>query len=248
MVGAAGYEQWLAMDAAAVTVRGGDLRSMAPFLVVVPHPDDETLGCGGMIARVAELGLPLRVVYLTCGGRSHVGSATWPPERLGAERRQEALRALAVLGVPSTEVHFLGWDDGVPLAAESPAFAATVDHLRATCREAGVRTVLAPWEGERHCDHRAAGLLARAIAAPPVQVLSYLVWGWGDEALMQAAAGRTLYRLECASASGRRRRALDCHRTQMTGLIADADQGFLLPAALAALTERPTEIYIGPAA
>lgn len=37
------------------------------MLVLAPHPDDETLGCGGLLARAADQGLRPRVAFLTNG-------------------------------------------------------------------------------------------------------------------------------------------------------------------------------------
>ena len=48
------------------------------LLVVAPHPDDDVLGCGALIARVAPH-MPVRVVYVTDGTASHDGSLTYPP-------------------------------------------------------------------------------------------------------------------------------------------------------------------------
>ena len=44
-----------------------------PAVVLAPHPDDETLGCGGTLIRKARAGAPLKVVLMTDGARSGRG-------------------------------------------------------------------------------------------------------------------------------------------------------------------------------
>lgn len=70
-----------------------DLTQARKVLVFAPHPDDETLGCGGTLARLALL-CPVKVVLVTDGS----GGGGLPPEA-GAIRQAEFVRALAVLGV-----------------------------------------------------------------------------------------------------------------------------------------------------
>ena len=79
------------------------------LIVVAPHPDDDVLGCGALIARVAPH-LPVRVIYVTDGAASHDGSPTYPPQRLRDVREREARRGLRRLGVKTPPL-FLGWPD-----------------------------------------------------------------------------------------------------------------------------------------
>ena len=83
-----------------------------PALVLAPHPDDESLGCGGLIAAAAAAGLPLRVVVVSDGTGSHPAV---PPARLKALREAETRAAIAALGLPPKALGFLGLaDQGVP--------------------------------------------------------------------------------------------------------------------------------------
>ncbi len=223
----------------------GALADLSPMLILSPHQDDETLGCGGLIATACALGLAPRVAFLTDGAASHRGSATWPASRLAAARRREGLRALATLGVPPRDVLWLGWPDGAPHAAGAPAYEDTLRDLQAWSRSRPPRSLWATWRDEPHCDHRAAAEFADALAARlPLRPrrLDYLVWGWTRPALRDAPERR--WTLDCAAAAPRRRRALACHRTQTSGLIADADEAFRLPPRIAALAGRRSEIYL----
>ncbi|MBD0337375.1 MAG: PIG-L family deacetylase, partial [Cyanobacteria bacterium Co-bin13] len=83
----------------------------APALIVAPHPDDETLGCGGLIALKRQQGTEVRVVILTDGRASHPSHPRLPTQELVAIRQQEATQALAVLGVPPEDLHFFNQPD-----------------------------------------------------------------------------------------------------------------------------------------
>jgi LmbE family N-acetylglucosaminyl deacetylase len=91
------------------------------LLVVAPHPDDETLGAGGLMERVHETGGRVNVVYLTDGdgypegvrSEGHVESPTPADYRgYGRIRRREARSALLALGLDKPSYTFLGFPDG----------------------------------------------------------------------------------------------------------------------------------------
>ncbi|ATY85283.1 hypothetical protein CVV65_10400 [Kyrpidia spormannii] len=90
-------------------------------LYISPHPDDESLGGGGLIQRLVAQGKQVFVVFMTVGDgyrraaeeAFHVFPAR-PADlrRLGALRHGEALAALGRLGVPAENVVFFGFPDG----------------------------------------------------------------------------------------------------------------------------------------
>lgn len=81
------------------------LTSAAPVLVVAAHADDEALGCGGTIARLARAGRPVHVLLLADGETSRLESGA-PASGAGliAERNSAARQASEVLGCSSVEV------------------------------------------------------------------------------------------------------------------------------------------------
>ncbi|WP_284247414.1 PIG-L deacetylase family protein, partial [Methylobacterium haplocladii] len=81
------------------------------LVVVAPHPDDESLGCGGLIALACAAGRAVRLVVLSDGCGSHTHSRTHPPERLRALRETETLNAVAELGLAAGHLSFLGLPD-----------------------------------------------------------------------------------------------------------------------------------------
>ena len=200
------------------------LAGRGALVVVAPHPDDETLGAGCLLHDAAALGVSCRVVCLTDGSASHRGSRAWGPDRI-AEARQAELRAALAILAPGVEPEWLGHRDcGLP--TDGPAADACAERLeRAFPRGA---LVVAAWGRDPHVDHeRGAALVARAARARlDLRVMAYPVWGrFGDEPAPEAVV------LE-ASAAARlaKRRALACHATQMTRLIDDDPDGFVMSA------------------
>lgn len=95
----------------------------ARLMVFSPHPDDETLGAGGLIQRVLKSGGKVKVVFMTNGEgyaagvkrEDHIANPSAKDYReYGVLRRQEALKATATLGMQAPDVIFLGFpDDGL---------------------------------------------------------------------------------------------------------------------------------------
>ena len=61
-----------------------------PVLVIAPHPDDETLGCGGLIAASVRAGHRVHTVFVTEGGASHPACRSWTRPERAAQREAEA--------------------------------------------------------------------------------------------------------------------------------------------------------------
>lgn len=247
MVKALGEPAWAALVNQAFTLDEQVLEGLSPLLILAPHPDDETLGCGGLIATATKLGLRPRVAYLTDGEGSHTGSPSWPPERIAERRRQEALNALYILGVPQDDVLFLGWPDAAPHPRGRDDYATSLRSLTAWADAFSAWSVWAPWRAEQHCDHVAANVLAADLVAGlnrDVVSMEYLVWGWADPDLAHRHGAEGVWGLMCVDEIERRRQALSCHQTQMLEIIEDATRTFRIPPELAALAERPVEIFL----
>ncbi len=90
------------------------------IMVFAPHPDDETLGCGGIIQQAVAMKLPVRIVWLTYGDNNEWAFFLYrkrpvliPEEvrRMGEVRHHEALAAAKILGVDTNQLVFLGYPD-----------------------------------------------------------------------------------------------------------------------------------------
>ena len=91
------------------------------LMVFSPHPDDESLGAGGLIQRVLAAGGKVKVVFMTNGDgfpegvekEHHIAIPTAKDYRkYGAERRLEVLKAITTLGLKESDAIFLGFPDG----------------------------------------------------------------------------------------------------------------------------------------
>lgn len=218
-------------------------------LVVAPHPDDESLGCGGLLALLARRGQAASVLFTTDGSGSHPGSRTHPPPRLRALRETEAVRALRRLGLPAEAAAFLRLRDRFvppPGAARFHTAAARCGRL---LRRQRVQTVVLPWRRDPHGDHRATWRLLRAAASAlpvPPRFVEYPVWTWewpapGD--LPRPGEVRS-WRLDIRAVLPRKKAAIAAHRSQTTGLIGDAPEAFRLTPAVLRHFHRPWELFL----
>lgn len=109
-----------------------DIPELEPFsqedrvLVLAPHPDDEDIGCGGVIQRALASGAKVKVAYLTCGDNNIFSIVFYNKflfplkllflkdkdfETLGHQRVQEAIAAMKILGLQEDGLIFLGYPD-----------------------------------------------------------------------------------------------------------------------------------------
>lgn len=214
-------------------------------LILAPHPDDESLGCGGLIAACAADNRPPLVAILTDGTGSHPRSRLWPPERLKALRRQEARDATRALGLAPDRLIFLDAKD-TAAPTQGPEFETLVQRLKAAL--AGITTILSPWRHDPHCDHEAASVLATRVAQDTgLRHVAYPVWGWTlpDEMPLdeKTPTGR---RFDITPWQARKRSAIDAHKSQHGGVINDDPTGFVLPPSFKAIFDTPTETYLTP--
>ncbi|MCQ8278282.1 PIG-L family deacetylase [Acetobacteraceae bacterium KSS8] len=199
-------------------------------LILAPHPDDESLGCGGIIAALCAAGRPPVVVVLTDGAGSHPSSPSWPPERLRAVRAQEVAQAVSLLGLPQDHLVLMNLAD-TRAPREGPAFERAVADLAAIAVARGCDSILSSWEHDPHGDHVAAWHIARAATDRiGARALAYPVWGWtlDEEAVLpgEIPAG---WRIDVEPFLDVKARAVAAHATQHGSLITDDPDGFALP-------------------
>lgn len=189
----------------------------ARWLVIAPHPDDETLGAGALIHHAGSRNRLGGVVFLTDGGGSHPQGTP----QLRAVRRREARRAVGLLTEMPVPIHWLGWADGNPSHEASTAFGRSARRLGTIIRARRIDALAVSDPGDRHCDHVAAFNLARAArdqSRRALQIFTYSVWH-------EPACRGTRFATP-AMPSGVRRRALSAHRSQLTPSMGE---GFRLP-------------------
>jgi LmbE family N-acetylglucosaminyl deacetylase len=215
-----------------------------PVLVLAPHPDDESLGCGGLLAACQEYGLDAYVMVLTDGCGSHPRSREYPPARLATTRASEARSAIRALGLDDDRIEFLGLPDG-HAPTRGARFDAVVSCVAAYARARGIGTVCTTWLHDPHPDHQAAYYIGQRVAWQiGARSLYYPVWGWTvpPDAWLPATPvfGACL---DIARQLAAKRRAIACHRSQYTDLIRDDPSAFRLSPAVLALFDRPFEVF-----
>jgi LmbE family N-acetylglucosaminyl deacetylase len=225
-------------------------------LVLAPHPDDETLGCGATILRKVAAGTAVTVVVVTDGRHSHC-SDKLSPEELAALRRTEMAEAGRRLGLPAGALRWAGFEDGT-LTEREDDLAGYLIALLAEVRPQEVYTTCAD---EPHPDHAALGRAARRAAAGSVhrpRVLEYPVWLWGSWPLRRGArfrstmdalgliAGRRVTKVRTGEHLAGKLHALQAHDSQLRrpgAVPADQEWPVLPPALLAAASDN-VELFL----
>ncbi|GIE48908.1 acetylglucosaminylphosphatidylinositol deacetylase [Amorphoplanes nipponensis] len=204
-----------------------------PPLVVAPHPDDEVLGVGGLLARLPDA----EVVAVTDGEASHPGSTVYTPARLAALRRKETAEALRRLGLPGTPVRHLGQPDG---GIDENALTVALGRLLTPGR-----WCLATWRGDGHPDHEAVGrAAAAACAATGARLLEYPIWTWhwaepGDERVPWERARR----IDLPPGARRAKEAaIQAFPSQIADLGPEPGDAAILPPHVLARFRRPFEV------
>lgn len=237
--------KWLGKDAHIERIVG-------PVIVFSPHFDDETLGCGGTIARLCRQGVEVHIVFMTDGAKSH---CQWMDEQqLSRLRGNEGRAAAEALGVAPRQIHLLNYGETSLSEQALPATAAAVELLASIRPEA----VFVPYFRDPPADHLATNRIVQAALEQPGRALTvweYPIWYWhhlpwtppsSPLRLTTAVKQSVLHALrllrECrakvlvADEIDQKRRALELHRTQMFRqgdhpdwpILADVSQGEFL--------------------
>lgn len=224
----------------ALVARGRDMTdesAVRSALVLAPHPDDETIGCGATIRRKRDAGTRVTVVVATDGSGSHPSSAI-SPEELAELRAGEALAAAQVLGVGPDDVIQLGYADG--------QLSTRADDVRAdlarVIRDVAPREILVASGLDSHPDHKALSRAVRRLVdegGVDARVWEYPVWYWANGPWASGRADllttslrfvadpvRSLVRLRPDLVAtgpylGPKRDALACYRSQTASLTGD---------------------------
>lgn len=204
-------------------------------VVFAPHPDDEVLGCGGVLAIKAQAGMRVKVVVMTDGRTSH--SKHIDASELAAIRRAEAQEAGRILGV-SFGYQFLDFEDNRLARHREAALSRVVDIIR----EFKPDEIFMPHRRDQISDHVETNRIVRRAVervGRPVVLLEYPIWLWNgwpwtsslrsDESGVFARASATFRdiaeivlvcraRFDISNVKGRKRAALDAYRSQMERL------------------------------
>ena len=200
--------------------------------MIAPHPDDESLPCGGLIRTLTSAGVPVQVIAVTDGENAYSDGV---PIRL--ERQCEQERALKMLGVSAERITRLRLPDS---GLESVAHQLS-QMLRPLVTEQ--THVVAPWVHDFHPDHEVCGRAAKELAAASGATLTYyLFWTFhrAEPSLLatEPVVSLHLSRDQQVAKAG----AVACHHSQLH----HASGHPILPDHLLWPARMPLEAYIRP--
>ena len=235
----AGWRDWLGKLQPG-TLSIDDLVGVRQRLVVVsPHPDDEVLACGGLLALHAQRGGASAIIAVTDGEASHARDPAWQPARLASARRVERRSGLARLGLTPG----VGTRLGLPDSAVASHSRALQQALRRLLRPSDC--VVSPWRLDGHPDHDATGadtaqvcgeLGCRLIEAP------VWMWQWSAPADTRVPWQRLRALALPTEALARKAVALAQHETQ---LLPRTDDAPVLGPAIRARAAWGAEYFLG---
>jgi LmbE family N-acetylglucosaminyl deacetylase len=193
------------------------------ILFVAPHPDDESLGGGGLLQRAFDARIPVRILFATNGDNNPWAQRFWERRwriglkervRWGKRRQQEALAAIASLGGPAECVKFLNFQDqsitSLLMQGSQELFAAFANEIRAF----NPSILVIPTMLDAHPDHSALcvaiTLILNSIGNSAIRVWEYLVHR--PQVGIRRRPG--ILRLDPAEVE-RKRNAILCHETQV---------------------------------
>ncbi len=206
--------------------------------VIAPHPDDEALGCGGLIALARDAGRAVTVVVVTDGGGSHPYSTQFSRDGIVRLRNRELRSGLSVLGLDEAAIVTLGFPDGrlgeLSVEALEHAIVAALAHR-------DVQTLFATSADDPHPDHRrvyeasarAATRLGASLWRYPIRAPMVRDWLSKPDTL----------RLSIEAALERKTAAIACHASQLGTLITDDHTGFCMNRDDIEAHGRPYELF-----
>ena len=164
------------------------------LLIFAPHPDDEVIGCGGVIQRAVAKGERVRVVFLTSGdGYPRAAARLFnKPEtrvdandlmRLGRAREAEAGAAAVVMGLDADDLVFLRYPDAGMASLSLERRASALRDVGRILEDSRPSRVYVTDRADEHPDHRAANeLVVESIAAfrGSPELFTFLVHSGGD--------------------------------------------------------------------
>lgn len=226
-----------------------DLKNFGTTVVIAPHPDDESLGCGGTIALLRELDLPVYVIFVSDGSMSHPNSKKYPAEKLRQLRENEALQALKILNISESNAVFMRLKDRSVPDRNAPDFDSAVQQLLVELNQIQPDTILITWEKDHHPDHRASyQIMEEAVfkLGYRPRILQYLIWIWelGNPSDIADNQIFKWFYVDVETVSGIKKNAIHSHLSQVSRLIDDDPQGFMLSPEILAHFDYNDELFI----
>lgn len=207
--------------------------AQGPYLIIAPHPDDETLGCGTVILEARKKKCAVHIVVVTDGSASTKSSRISPSE-LASIRRQETLNACKILDVDEKNVRFLGYKDE---RTNHDANKIKSD-LEKIINETNPGQIFSPYINDIHSDHiNIAKEMEKLVADGKIScpVYEYPVWSSIKSDLLRLLLMKEIFVLKRSNSRRQKpakRKAIYEYKSQLENLTGEAnwatlDRGFI---------------------
>ena len=239
-------QQWYQQS---VEITADGLKEFGTTVVIAPHQDDESLGCGGTIALLRQIGLPVHVIFVSDGSKSHPNSKKYPEAALRELRETEALKALQILDVAADNASFMRLKDTAVPNQTSSGFDAAVGQMAEILKLINPKTILVTWEKDPHPDHRSSWqIVDKAVLQlkNKPRVLQYLIWIWelGKQTDLPQNETVKWFHVDIKAVVEIKKKAIAAHQSQVSRLIDDDPEGFILSPEILAHFDYGEELFI----
>jgi LmbE family N-acetylglucosaminyl deacetylase len=197
-------------------------------LIVAPHPDDETFGCGGLISKMASNESALRVVFVSDGSASHPRHPTLSPVELARLRKNEAIASTSILGIPASSLVFLEAKDGTLDCLSPDESARVVTHIASILANDRPDAVFVPCRDDGSSEHEASFVLveeAIKMSGHKPRLLEYPIWAWWSPVLLARISIRShrVWRTVVGESKGTKIRAIAAYVSQTQPIFPGTD-------------------------
>jgi len=236
--------------AKAVQIDDSVLDDVTTCLVMVPHPDDESLGCAGLIMELLSRGKRVELVLTTDGSKSHPNSKQYPPDKLASLRMEELQRAMRIMGLDADRLKSYGSKDASMPGKGLNGFDELEKRLVNDIRTINPNLILVPYELDPHCDHRATfELLISALEKAKInrpKIWEYPIWLYHNakEEDIPILNDTDIKYLRINSYLDRKKQSIMAHQSQVSKLIDDDPDGFILPPEVISTFLQSNEYFI----
>ncbi|MCH4246217.1 MAG: PIG-L family deacetylase [Acinetobacter populi] len=210
-------------------------------VIVAPHPDDEILGCAGLLQQLATFNIEVLLLAVTNGTQSHPQSSRYSAQDLNHIRPQESLAALNVLGLGNRVQRIaLNLEDGQVHAQQKLLYKALTTQI------SNEDLLICTYAKDGHPDHETTGHVVQSFAdqqgLPCYQVLIW-AWHWASPNDPRINWQQAWQLILTPAQLALKRQAIACFKSQT-----EADRSIGQPPILSASTiERilqPREVYL----
>lgn len=235
---------WLRRNHNIPSLKIHDLTGGQPVLVLAPHPDDESLGCGALLASAFAMSVDERLAHVACltdGAASHKDSPSVSSAQLADIRKLELKMAVIELGGAASDITWIGAPDAGLVATQD-----IISRLTALAQTCKAGLLLAPSPLDPHSDHVAGALIGRDVASThgALRLAYYPIWSrWHGGGHAPVPAGTRPVRIPVGPFAARKAAAIAAHASQQGKIVPDASEGFEMPPGFASFFAEEDEVY-----